>query len=427
MKICVFGLWHLGLVTSACLANKGFDVVGLDLSEDVIYNLNVTDISIPLSEPKLLETIHDCMLRRKLRFTNDIKDAVKDADIVWVTFDTPVDDNDKADTRYVEDQIRSIFPYLKNTTVLISSQLPVGSTTKLSNEFNKYFSSFNVEFAYSPENLRLGKAIEVFNNPERIIIGVKDKSMSLRLNFVLKSICENIIWMSPESAEMTKHALNSFLATEIAFINEIALICEKTGADVRDVERGLKTDSRIGEKAYLKAGSSFAGGTLARDLNFLNSIEETCLISSVIKSNDEHKMWIINKLDEIFESNLSGKNIAILGLTYKPDTNTLRRSSSIELCKLLVRFGATIKVHDPSIDRLPDEYTHFNLCDSISETVKDVDVIVISTEWKIYRELCERAIIPIPVVIIDPNEFIKNYIYYDKRIKYYSVGRGNVT
>ena len=423
MKICVFGLWHLGCVTAACLADKGFEVVGLDPSEEVVNNLNKG--IPPISEPEL-ENLIEINLDDNLQFTTEMESAIKDAEVVWVTFDTPVDDNDNADEIYVKQQIMSIFPYLQSgMTVLISSQLSVGSTRKIEEEYRKWFKNPNVYFAYSPENLRLGKAIDVFNNPERIVIGInRDHASVGTLESLFEDNYSKILWMSLESAEMTKHVLNSFLATEVAFINEIATICERTGADIRDVERGLKSDSRIGQKAYLKAGSSFAGGTLARDLKFLNSIKITPQISATLESNDEHKFWAIHVLREHFDFELVGKNVAIMGLTYKPDTNTLRRSSSVELCKKLLEFGVNIKTHDPSIKELPKEYSNLNLCLTIREAIHSVDAIVIATEWEDYKCLKELANLHKNFVVIDANNFLKDSLTKSKNIKYYSVGRG---
>jgi len=428
MKICVFGLWHLGCVTAACLADKGYNVIGLDPNEDIVNNLN-KGIS-PIQEPHLDELIK-LKLYDNLHFTTNIQSALKDAQIIWITFDTLVDDNDNADEIYVKRQIMSIFPYVANgTIVIISSQLSVGSTRKLEKEYrNWYWFKKDVHFAYSPENLRLGKAIAVFNNPERIIVGINDYEkgnktiVKLLGQFCINPDC-NIIWMSPESAEMTKHALNSFLATEVAFINEIATICEKTGANVRDVELGLKSDSRIGYKAYLNAGSAFSGGTLARDLQFLNSIKTMPLLSSVIDSNDDHKWWELNILDEHFKYELKDKKISVLGLTYKPNTDTLRRSNSVELCKQLIKFGVNIKTYDPLIKELPKEYSHFNLCNTIEEAIRDIDAVVMMKDIKSNLEIlrCFKT----PLVVIDANGILEEYLGDFKDIKYYSVGRGKI-
>lgn len=427
MKICVFGLWHLGCVTAACLADKGFEVVGLDPNENVVNNLN--EGIPPIFEPGLSELINT-HLDDNLHFTTDAESALFYADVIWVTFDTPVDDNDNADDKYVKQQIMSIFPYIqKGTTLLISSQLPVGSTTELRQHYMRYSKYRDVYFAYSPENLRLGRAIEVFNNPERIVIGFNEHNIDIiTLEKLFKDdFYSKIIWMSSESAEMTKHALNSFLATEVVFINEIATLCEKTGADIREVERGLKSDSRVGEKGYLKAGSAFSGGTLARDLKFLNSIKITPLLSSVLESNEEHKFWELYILRECFDFNLRGKTIAVLGLTYKSDTNTLRRSRSIELCKKLSQLnGVIIKTHDPSLKELPSEYSYLNLSYTIREAVHGADAIIIATGLEEYKCLRELANSDKNIVVIDANNILGDSLMGAKNIKYYSVGRSNV-
>jgi UDPglucose 6-dehydrogenase len=294
MKICVFGLQHLGCVTAACLADKGFVITGLDPNIENVEFLN-RGIS-PIFEPNLNELIYR-NLGINLKFTTDIKSALKDTKITWVTFDTPVDGNDIANTLYVKHQIFSLYPHLSpDTVILISSQLPVGSTRKLQEEHTRWFKNY-VTFAYSPENLRHGKAIEIFNNPERIIVGTNTKNNVNILDKLFKTINPNIIWMSLESAEMTKHALNAFLATQITFINEISLICKETGADVEDVEKGLKSDSRIGKKAFLKAGKHYSGGTLGRDVQYLREISDdlnlkSTLLKSISESNNNHKKLV---------------------------------------------------------------------------------------------------------------------------------------
>lgn len=289
MKICVFGLGHLGCVTAACLADKGFEIVGLDPSESIVNNLNKG--IPPIFEPGLEELINK-NLNKNLRFTTNMYSATKNADIIWITFDTPVDDK-KADEIYVKRQIMWLFSYLQDRmTVLISSQLTVGTTNYLREEYRKWFKN-SVEFAYSPENLRHGKAIEIFNDPIRIVVGSENES-NIPLKILLRTICKNVMWMSSESAEMTKHALNSFLATEIAFINEIATICKETGANIRDVEMGLKSDPRIGYRGFLNSGEAYSGGTLSRDVQYLKKISDdlnlkSTLIRSINESNNNHK------------------------------------------------------------------------------------------------------------------------------------------
>jgi len=435
IKICVFGLFHLGLVTAACLYKKGFEVVGLDPDETTVYNINVNDTGLPISEPYLKETIQEGMFKRKLHFTNDIKDALKNTDVVWICFDTPVDNNDKADVTYVMNQVRSLFVYLEpNSVVIISSQLPVGSTRSIEAEFaSKHAKS--VTFAYSPENLRLGTALETFNNPDRIVVGVcfpqLNKEGKTKIENVLKAISKNIEWMSAESAEMTKHSLNAFLATSISFANEVALICEQVGANYKEVERGLKSDLRIGKNAYLKSGSAYAGGTLARDIVFLNDISyqnnlRSFLLKAVNRSNNEHKLWTLHTLDKELKG-VEGKNIAVLGLTYKPNTNTLRRSNSISLCNKLVLRKCIVKCHDPLIKKLPKNIKHkyfFN--SSINRVISNVDAIVIATECEEYKTLTPDMILKtVPTqLVIDPNGFLEKQLGNSpNKIRYVSVGR----
>ncbi len=297
-KICVYGLWHLGLVTSSCLASKGFEVVGLDTN----YNkINETISNLPIHEPNLQESISKNLSYGNLSFTDNIPKALKNANILWVTFDTPLSKNDIPRPEIVLHKIRETFPYIEpNTLVIISSQLPVGSTRKLQNEYCTLYPNNNITFIYSPENLVRGKAIEGFNNPDRVIFGVDIN----KINYgTFKKLFDhkNFIAMSLESAEMVKHALNSFLALEISFANEVALICKNVGADYKDVESSLKSDSRIGKKAYLRAGEAYSGGTLARDVNYLYKMSkvlniDTPIINSINLSNNLHKKRIADKL-----------------------------------------------------------------------------------------------------------------------------------
>ena len=428
MKICVFGLWHLGVVTSACLASIEQHVIGLDLDNRIVENLK--NGIPPLFEPDLEDLIKKGISENFLEFSTNIEQSIHNAQVIWVTYDTPVDENDCADVNFVYYKIIQIFPYLKDKqNVLISSQLPVGSVTYLAKLFHRLYPNISVSFAYSPENLRLGKAISAFTKLERIIIGIKNKSDKKIYEELLHPFTSHIEWMSVESAEMTKHALNAFLATSIVFINEIATICERVGADAQEVERGLKTDVRIGQKAYLSPGSAFSGGTLARDITFLEQLGKqkdvsTQLISSVKISNNIHKNWDLHCLTKLF-GNFHGKIIAIWGLTYKPETDTLRRSSSLELCNQLLKRGAQIQAHDPSIKNLPDEYSKIKLCSSPLDAIEGADVLVVATEWSIYRSIEIEKIVSLmnTPYIVDANHFLDDTLKMISGIKYLSMGK----
>ena len=358
MKICVQGLWHLGSVTSACLASVGHEVSGLDSDPMTVFNLSQG--KAPLFEPGLDDLLELGLSKSKLRFYTDPSQAALDAEVLWVTFDTPVNEDDEADINFVQTQVVEVLPFLANNAiVLVSSQMPVGSIKKLEAFAKKTFPDKHLSFACSPENLRLGKALDVFLRPDRIVVGVRTKSNQRTLQQMLLPITDKLEWMSVESAEMTKHAINAFLAISVTFANEIASICELVGADAKEVERGLKTESRIGSKAYVAPGGPFAGGTLARDITFLGNESKahelaTPLLSSVRLSNDEHKNWTRRNLLKYF-GHLSGVAVAIWGLTYKPGTDTLRRSLAVELCDWLIEQGASIKIYDPAVRNMPEQ------------------------------------------------------------------------
>lgn len=378
MKIAVCGLWHLGSVIAGCLASVGHQVVGYDDSS----------AEPRPSEPGLQE------LLRAVRFTADRADALRGAEVVWIAWDTPVDEDDRADVDFVIARAESLFEFLEEgTLVVVSSQLPVGSVARLERRCPR-----SVHFACAPENLRLGKAIEAFTHADRFVIGTRDHADRARLEAVLAPFGRPIEWMSVESAEMTKHALNAFLATSVAFINEIAVVCEQHGADARDVARALKSDPRIGLRAYLNPGAAFAGGTLARDVQFL--APRSPMMAAVKASNDRHRDWTRTKLLDILGA-LRGKTIALWGLTYKPGTDTLRRSDAVALARWLAGEGARARAHDPAVRAVPDDVP-VTLCASPDEALRGSDALVVATEWPAYRDTA----IPPGTIVIDANGFL---------------------
>jgi UDPglucose 6-dehydrogenase len=429
MKVCVLGLWHLGTVTAACLASAGHDVTGLDFDPAVVSNLAAG--KAPLFEPGLDDLVTAGLASGRLCFTTDVAAAVDRADIVWIAYDTPVDEDDRADVAYVTDRARRVFAHLRDGALaLMSSQVPVGTTWQLEQAFAKEARGRSVAFAYSPENLRLGKAIGAFTQPDRIVVGVRSPTVRDKAAELLRPITERIEWMSVESAEMTKHALNAFLATSVTFINEIAALCEQVGADATEVERGLKSEARIGPNAYLSPGGAFAGGTLARDVVFLWQLGQahgvtTHLLSSVKTSNDAHRHWAEQHLDQQL-GGVSGKTVAIWGLTYKPGTNTLRRSSAIELCQWLVDQGATVRAHDPAVRSLPaDLVDRFVLAESALSAVQGASALVVATPWPEYREVAvgDVAARMARRLVLDANRFTGATLGAHGDIEYLSVGK----
>jgi UDPglucose 6-dehydrogenase len=425
MRVTVFGLWHLGCVTAACLAEAGHQVVGLDLDEKVVGDL--ARGTPPLHEPGLAELTASCLQAGSLSFTSDPHAALLDAEVVWVTFDTPVNDEDEADVAWVRGQLEQIADALRpDTLVLISSQVPAGFSALL----ERAWAGRGLRFACSPENLRLGKALDCFRRPERIVVGCRSEADRAMLTKLLTPFCGNLVWMGIESAEMTKHALNAFLATSVTFINELARVCEAVGADAKEVERGLKSEARIGPKAYLSPGAAFAGGTLARDIRFLIELADrhqvgAPLLRGVWAGNRTHKDWTRDKVVQLLTA-VETPVVAVLGLTYKPGTSTLRRSSSVELCTWLHSQGIGVRANDPAIDRLPGDLdSAVTLCESPQSALAGADVAVIATEWPAFRALRPdqfAALMRRPQVI-DPNHFLAADLAADPRIHYCATGR----
>jgi UDPglucose 6-dehydrogenase len=425
MRVVVYGLWHLGCVTAACLAGSGQQVVGLDLDEPLVAGLQRGQP--PLYEPGLAELIAAGLANGQLSFTTDPAMALREADVLWVAFDTPVDERDQADVAFVRDRLEAIADSIPaGTLVLTSAQVPVGFTGALERDWQ----ARGLRYAYSPENLRLGKALDAFRQPERVIVGMHDPADQPLLAAIFAPFCERIEWMSVESAEMTKHALNAFLATSVTFINEIARLCEVLGADAKEVERGLKSEGRIGPRAYLAPGAAFAGGTLARDVRFLIGFGQhhdvaTPLFSGVLASNDVHTGWLRATVGRLLGT-IEQPVAAILGLTYKPGTSTLRRSSSVELCIWLHEQGIQVRAHDPAVDALPDELAAIvTLCATAQDVLSGADVAVVATEWPEYRSL--EADLFLEAMrrpqVIDQNRFLAGTLGGEPRMRYIATGK----
>lgn len=427
MKICVLGLWHLGSVTAACLASMGHQVLGLDTDMTVISGLKSGKPSI--FEPGLEALLRAGLHTGHLCFTRSATDLPTDLELLWVAYDTPVDDDDVADVEFVIDQVKAVLNYLPvGCTVLVSSQLPVGSVRRLETAASELCPEKQLGFAASPENLRLGKALDVFLKPDRVVVGTRSERDRQRIATALLPIEARIEWMSVESAEMTKHAINAFLATSVVFANEIATICEQVDADAKEVERGLKSEQRIGLKAYLGPGAAFAGGTLARDIEFLKTICQRKalripMLESVKASNDAHKGWVRRHLNALLPT-LQGVPITVWGLTYKPGTDTLRRSLSVELCDWLLEQGVTLTVHDPVVKALPDEWrgrvTRF---DDALQSLQGARVLVVGTEWLVYREVspAQGAGVATDLLLLDANRFLSAWAAIPS-VSYVAVG-----
>ena len=427
MNVCVAGMWHLGTVTAACLASRGHGVTAYDCDPATVHDLSAG--RLPVSEPGLDALVRESVDRGLLRFTADPQEALPEADVLWIAWDTPVNEDDEADVEVVVQHTTELFPYLRpGALVVISSQLPVGTTARLEQRCAGARPGSGIDFACVPENLRLGRALEAFTKPERIVVGTRGAGRRPQLTTLLGPFSDHLEWMSIESAEMTKHALNAFLATSVAFINEIATISERVGADAAEVARGLKTDIRIGARAYLSPGAAFAGGTLARDVVFLGRSAAELglplhLIPSVRESNEAHRQWALRRLESEL-GNLEGKTVAVWGLTYKPGTDTLRRSASVALCQALAERGSHVRVFDPAIRGLPGFLAAVAIpSTSAVEAARGADALVVATEWPAFRDVSAGEILHggAPIVL-DAGRFLATTLGTDERLRYITVG-----
>jgi UDPglucose 6-dehydrogenase len=421
MKITVLGLWHLGCVTAACCA-RHFRVVGLDFDAANIAKLKAGQA--PLFEPGLNELIAAGLAAKQLSFTTDPAVACAGADVLWLCYDTPVNENDESDVNFVLGNLRRALPHLpEGALVLISAQLPVGTCASLEKEFPR------LHFAYSPENLRLGKAIDAFEKAERAVVGIRNDAKKAMLEQLFKPFTPQILFMRTESAEMVKHALNAFLALSITYINEIARLGEHVGADAKEVSAGLKSEPRIGPKAYLGPGGPFAGGTLARDVVTLTKLaaakgEKISVIPAIKQSNDLHRGWALRRLQSRL-GDLRDKTVAVLGLTYTTNTDTLRRSAAVELCRALLAAGARVCAFDPAAKQLPADLAAVRLAAQINDALRDADAAAVCTEWPQFRQVDWAKIVPAmrSPVFVDANRFLEKELKNLPGVEHLSVGR----
>jgi UDPglucose 6-dehydrogenase len=425
-KVAVVGLWHLGSVTSACLASIGHHVAGFDPDGERVAQLAAA--TPPVAEPGLAELIAGALDDGTLIFTNDPEAALAGAQVVWITFDTPVDDDDHADTEAVVRQTEALAADLEpGATVIVSSQLPIGTTARIERLLAAARPEADIGVACSPENLQLGRAVDAFLHPARVVVGVRSERDRCRIAALLEPLGTELLWTTPESAEMSKHALNAWLAMSVAFTNEVARLCEETGAQAGEVEQALRSEPRIGMHAYVHAGGSFAGGTLARDLEYLREIgadrdAPTPLLDGVRASNDCHAGWARQTIDRELEA-IGGCRIAVLGLTYKPGTDTLRRSSSIELCRELASEGAEVIVHDPAARELPGDLDVERAGD-VEAALRGARAVVIATPWPEYVDAVTELLAAHdePMLVVDPTGLLADLA--DRRgIVYRAVGR----
>jgi len=385
--IGVMGLWHLGCVLCAAWSKLGFEVIGFDYDKQRVNDLS--NGIPPVFEPNLNDTILSSIHKGNLNFTSDFQSLIK-CDFIFLSYDTPVTSDDSSDLTILEKSVKDLGKVMKDNSILIvSSQSPVGYCTTLRSILKN--ENDTLDIAYSPENLRLGEAIHCYINPGRIILGTSCIETKNICTSLLSNITDNIITMNMQSAELVKHGINSFLAMSIVFANGLSDLCEETGANIDDVVKGLKSDPRIGKKAYLAPGIGFSGGTLGRDLKVLDkfntSVSGTAeLFGFIHETNLKRKITIVKKIIKLI-GGIKGKTVGILGLTYKPGTSTLRRSLPLEIVDLLIDEGTIVKVFDPKADYTELRFEpQFIITKSIEELSKNTDIFVLLTEWPEFEE-----------------------------------------
>ena len=425
MKIFVVGMSHCGSVFATCLSELNHQIVGFDEKKNVINKIK--KYTPPLYEPGLKELIKKNIKKKRLSFTSSLNN-INSSNIIWFALDTPVMDNDTANTEQVFYIIRKILKKINSgKNIIISSQLPVGSIKELE-IFSKKKLKKSFNFFYCPENLRVGNAIKSFFESGRLVVGFRKKKTKKNVEKLFRTINKNIIWMKIESAEITKHAINSFLANSVSFINEISTICEKTQANAREVEIGLKTEPRIGKKAFLSPGLPFSGGTLGRDVNYLNHIAKkfnikSPLISSIKNSNESHKNWIYKILQNLILTNKL-KKVTIWGYSYTSNTSTLQSSLGIEISTWLNKRKVKIFGYDNKIKKFPN---FIKLLSNPISKIRDCDALIILNNSEEFKKITASRIKRLnkKLFIIDPN-YVCNNLEKTYNKKYVSVGKPNM-
>jgi len=398
-------------------------VVGVDEGREVIRNLNQG--KAPLFEPGLDDLISKGLRSGNLTFRTDLETAVRDAAFVMITYDTPVDEHDRVDISIVLQTAERLKSLQMRGILVVSSQVPVGTCEQLTKILHG-----SVRVAYVPENLRLGEAIKRFMEPDMIVIGADDQTVISQVKQLFSPTKSKIVEMDLRSAEMTKHALNSFFATSISFANEIGNICDLIGADALKIATALKSDSRIGTKALVRPGLGFAGGTLARDLKVLQKLSKerghnTPLIDSVLTVNEEQNKSIVQKLKNL-TGPLDEKKISVFGLTYKAGTSTLRRSVGVEIVRHLKKEGATVNAYDPHVSAREGVILGVNISTDPYLACSGADAILIVNDLPEltnlnFRKL--RQVMRTPLVL-DAQNLIEPARVTAAGVKYFGIGRG---
>jgi len=456
MKITIIGTGYVGLVTGACLAELGNDVLCLDLDANKVAILN--NGGIPIHEPGLDVIVASNRANGRLKFTTDIEQSVAHGDIQFIAVGTPPDEDGSADLQYVLAAAKNIGKYMQGFKVVIDkSTVPVGTAEKVSKTIASELQQRKLDTASfsvisNPEFLKEGAAVEDFMRPDRIVIGSDNDALGLKAKAVMKQLYapfnrnrERTYWMDVRSAEFTKYAANAMLATRISFMNELANLADRVGVDIEAVRHGIGSDPRIGH-SFLYAGCGYGGSCFPKDVQALErtarEYDQDLLILRAVESvNDHQKQVLGKKVVARFGDDLTGLHFALWGLAFKPNTDDMRAASSRVLLQELVRRGATIAVHDPvAMDEArrvlaldfaatPDHLAQIHYVKHPMDALDNADALLIVTEWKAYRspEFSQlKAKLKNPI-IFDGRNLFDPIDMADAGIEYHGIGRSVLT
>ncbi len=432
MKIAVVGTGYVGLVTGTCFAETGNDVTCVDIDERKVEKLKKG--KLPIYEPGL-DVIFDRNTKEgRLKFTTNLIEGIKGAQVIFLALPTPPGEDGSADLKYILGVANDLGPILEDYVVVIDkSTVPVGTAEKVRERIAKN-AKVDFDVVSNPEFLREGVAVEDFMKPDRVVIGTKSdraKKMMEKLYAPLVRQGNPIIFMDERSAEMTKYAANAFLAMKITFMNEIANLCEKAGANVDDIRRGIGTDSRIG-KRFLFAGIGYGGSCFPKDVQALGKTASEYgydfkILNSVMKVNEKQKTKMIPMIKDYFNGDLKGKTIAMWGLAFKPHTDDIREAPALYNIKELRKAGAKVVVFDPeAMDNIRGEIgKKVKYAKSQYETLENADALVIMTEWPEFRtpDFDKMNSLLNNKVIFDGRNLYELNDMKDMGYQYYSIGR----
>ncbi len=435
MRVTMIGAGYVGLVSGACFADFGHQVVCLDKDANKVAALNRGEI--PIFEPGLDDLVEANMQQGRLEFATDTA-RVKDADAVFIAVGTPSRRGDgHADLSYVYEAVREIAPLLSSKAVVITkSTVPVGTGDEIERILREVRRDADIQVVSNPEFLREGAAIQDFKHPDRIVVGTEDMAARNVIAEIYRPLYLNtppLIYVTRRTAELIKYAANAFLATKITFINEIADLCEQVGADVQEVSRGIGLDNRIGGK-FLHAGPGFGGSCFPKDTTALLKTAQDYgvalrIVETVSSVNEQRKRAMARKVVSALDGSVRGKIVAVLGLTFKPNTDDTRDSPAIPLITALQDLGATVRGYDPAgMEQAKPLLPAVTYCNSAYSAAEGAHAVVIATEWEQFRALDLQRLkgIMAQPVIVDLRNIYRPDEMKRANFRYFAVGRAAV-